>query len=361
MATTKPLPITFEIRQNGTGPVRKVVLGQRVIKVGCISAAHLRIEGDGVSRMHAYIEVHAEDVFLSDLGSAYGTTVNGQRVNKAKLRDGDRIEFGEVEVTVRFGEEKAQPNPHVDGPNDFETTTFRQPDSQEGRPKNLEDLKRKLGLVGADPGDAAGLDFHQETAGAVWDGGTKTAAGKVRDTWRKRAQEKGAAKKIWYPARDGEGFLWNLLIEMGPLTLEEIEKHRSETEARVGGEGYVKGCLEDMVKDKAVVDEHGVFMIEPELLMEHLRRKTEEANKPIYYCEKCLQIHGHIVEMLYVEAGNPDDDEAELEGFWCRRCQSGWRLNRGQARHYVSMQLQLYRALAKQLGILGIEEEADQV
>jgi pSer/pThr/pTyr-binding forkhead associated (FHA) protein len=348
MAMTKPVPITFEIRQEGE-EMRKVVLAQRVIKVGCLSAAHLRLEADGVSRMHAYIEVHAADVFISDLGSAYGTTVNGQRINKAKLQDGDKIEFGGAEVTVKFEGEK---NLHVDGPNDFETTTFRQPDSREDRPKTLQDLKRKLGLKKDKP--RVDLDFHQETAAKVWDG-AKTVAGKVRDTWRKRAEKKGEA--LWYPSRDGEGFLWDLLIEKGPLTLEEIEKHRNETEAQVGGEGYVKSCLKDMVADEAVIEEEGVFMVEPEILAEHLRRETEKANKPIYYCEKCLQIHGHLTKMLYVEAGDPDDEDAELEGYWCRRCQSGWKLNQGYARHYVSMQLQLYRALAKALGILEIEEE----
>lgn len=70
----------------------------------------------------------------------------------------------------------------------------------------------------------------------------------------------------------------------------------------------------------------------------------------VYYCERCLRVHGHLTKMIYIKH-DPEDEDSEPEGFWCRRCQSHWRLNRGQARHHVSLQLQLYRALAKELGV----------
>lgn len=92
--------IHFEIREDGN--TRKVSLRGPVIKVGAISSAHLRIGGrdTSASRMHAYIQMAPEAIYISDLGSAYGTYVNGQRVNKAKLEAGDLVKFGDVEVTI---------------------------------------------------------------------------------------------------------------------------------------------------------------------------------------------------------------------------------------------------------------------
>jgi pSer/pThr/pTyr-binding forkhead associated (FHA) protein len=93
--------ITFEIREDGK-EVRTEALRGPVIKVGSINSAHLSIGGPDTkaSRMHAYIQMDGDNVYISDLGSAYGTIVNGQRVNKAKLKKGDVVTLGDVEMTV---------------------------------------------------------------------------------------------------------------------------------------------------------------------------------------------------------------------------------------------------------------------
>jgi len=99
------LPITFKIYKDGELTDTKV-LAQPTIKIGALSAAHLCIADETVSRMHGYVQVMGDGVWLSDLGSAHGTKVNGQRVNKAKLSSGDRVHFGDVEVVVEFAEKK---------------------------------------------------------------------------------------------------------------------------------------------------------------------------------------------------------------------------------------------------------------
>ena len=66
--------------------LREETLSQAVIKVGKLSSSHLRLEDESVSRMHAVIEVSGDDISIIDLGSTTGTVVNGQKINKAKLR-----------------------------------------------------------------------------------------------------------------------------------------------------------------------------------------------------------------------------------------------------------------------------------
>ena len=71
-------------------------------------SAHLKLDDETVSRMHAIIEVNGPgDVSIIDLGSTKGTFVNGQKVNKAKLQSGDTIVVGEtrIELAIGAGEE----------------------------------------------------------------------------------------------------------------------------------------------------------------------------------------------------------------------------------------------------------------
>jgi TonB family protein len=103
MSSAGKLPLTFKIFKGGV-QIGEQTLTQDVIKVGKLSSAHLRIDDESVSRMHAYIQVASPtEIYISDLGSAKGTIVNGQRVNKAKLNSGDRIRLGDTEVVVEFG------------------------------------------------------------------------------------------------------------------------------------------------------------------------------------------------------------------------------------------------------------------
>ena len=96
------LAIKFEVYQNGA-LLKEETLAQKVIKVGRMTSSHLQIDDDGVSKMHAVIEVSdSGQVHIIDLGSATGTLVNGNKVNKAVITDGDRIVLGGAEIKVSF-------------------------------------------------------------------------------------------------------------------------------------------------------------------------------------------------------------------------------------------------------------------
>jgi pSer/pThr/pTyr-binding forkhead associated (FHA) protein len=52
-----------------------------------------------ISRHHAQLTGTAAGHEIVDLGSTNGITVNGQRVSRTVLRDGDRIQLGDTELT----------------------------------------------------------------------------------------------------------------------------------------------------------------------------------------------------------------------------------------------------------------------
>jgi hypothetical protein len=100
-----PTPITFHIFDRSGQHVRSETLTQDVIKIGKLDSSHLKLDDDGVSRMHSVVEVSAAgEVFVIDLGSTTGTIVNGQRVSKVQVQPGDQLQFGGLTVQIDFGE-----------------------------------------------------------------------------------------------------------------------------------------------------------------------------------------------------------------------------------------------------------------
>src|SRR6476620_10261019 len=105
------VPLTFRIFK-GDQLLREERLSLSVIKLGKVPSAHLKLDDETVSRMHAIIEVNGPgDVSIIDLGSTKGTFVNGQKVNKAKLQSGDTIVVGETRIELAIGAEEMLDEP----------------------------------------------------------------------------------------------------------------------------------------------------------------------------------------------------------------------------------------------------------
>ena len=101
-------PVTFTVFKNEE-KLFSQTFTQSVIKIGKLGSSHLKIEDDDVSRMHAVIEVDGDHVNIIDLGSVKGTRVNGQKVNKCRLTNGDDIHLGEsIRVLFEWRDENPE-------------------------------------------------------------------------------------------------------------------------------------------------------------------------------------------------------------------------------------------------------------
>ena len=64
----------------------------------------LKLPSQYISRNHAEIARREDGLWLTDLGSASGTKLNGERMNARdprRINVGDRIEFADVRAEVR--------------------------------------------------------------------------------------------------------------------------------------------------------------------------------------------------------------------------------------------------------------------
>ncbi len=73
-----------------------VASGQVVL--GRSRECDIRVVDGNVSRRHAELTRVGEDYFVSDLGSTNGTELNGRKVVREQVADGDRITIGSTEI-----------------------------------------------------------------------------------------------------------------------------------------------------------------------------------------------------------------------------------------------------------------------
>jgi hypothetical protein len=83
------------------GPGTKHVLEQGSNVLGRGTEADIRLPDTGVSRKHVDVQLHGSTVAVEDLGSTNGTLVNGRRVGRQELADGDVIRIGHSVLVYR--------------------------------------------------------------------------------------------------------------------------------------------------------------------------------------------------------------------------------------------------------------------
>ena len=93
--------LTFKVYK-GDELVTTETFDREIIKIGRLSSAHLRLDDEKVSRIHAVVEISASgEVNIIDMGSAEGTFVNGEKTNKATLKPGDELRLGDTRIVFQ--------------------------------------------------------------------------------------------------------------------------------------------------------------------------------------------------------------------------------------------------------------------
>jgi len=106
MPEQPPLPLLgFLVRIKGSVN-RFVELDKENMIFGRGSNCEVKISDKAISRQHARIRLVTEEdqaphFVIFDLGSGNGTTVNGEKIIKHQLQDGDYIILGETELVFK--------------------------------------------------------------------------------------------------------------------------------------------------------------------------------------------------------------------------------------------------------------------
>ena len=104
-ATQRPAR-TFVLRfisgkyQGGEFPI----VPDKQIVVGRSSDLDMVLVEDMVSRKHARIAMQQDQIWIEDLGSTNGTFVNGEKIKRARLKEGDRVLIGTSILKVIAGD-----------------------------------------------------------------------------------------------------------------------------------------------------------------------------------------------------------------------------------------------------------------
>ena len=76
------------------------ILPGSIKTMGRATRADFVVDAGMVSRLHCRLTAGAVELEVVDLDSTNGTFVNGARVARASLKDGDRLGIGRVELVI---------------------------------------------------------------------------------------------------------------------------------------------------------------------------------------------------------------------------------------------------------------------
>ena len=76
------------------------ILPGNIKTIGRSPGAQFIVDAALVSRVHCRLSAGASELQVDDLDSTNGTFVNGQRVKRSSLKEGDRLGVGRVELVI---------------------------------------------------------------------------------------------------------------------------------------------------------------------------------------------------------------------------------------------------------------------
>src|ERR1700760_479211 len=92
---------------------RTVLINSLPFTIGRQPERSLFLPTPEVSREHAVIVRDAEGFLIKDLGSRFGTLVNGEKKEHTRLKSGDRIQLGSIELLFEVSEDQVSPTTAV--------------------------------------------------------------------------------------------------------------------------------------------------------------------------------------------------------------------------------------------------------
>ncbi|MDB4941546.1 MAG: hypothetical protein JWP97_1080 [Labilithrix sp.] len=99
------------------------IVNDKPIIVGRSSDLDMVLVEDMVSRKHARITMQQDQIWIEDLGSTNGSFVNGEKIKRARLKEGDRVLIGTSILKVIAGEGSRADS--VDAKRDLENVAAR--------------------------------------------------------------------------------------------------------------------------------------------------------------------------------------------------------------------------------------------
>jgi hypothetical protein len=96
-ATPEELGVERELVTLTIGDEQHTIDSRRVV-LGRSRECDVRVDDPNVSRRHAEVRQEDATYWLVDLDSTNGTQLNGRKITRAKLSDGDRIRLGDTQV-----------------------------------------------------------------------------------------------------------------------------------------------------------------------------------------------------------------------------------------------------------------------
>ncbi len=125
--------------------VKEYELNKEILSIGRKPDNDIHIDNLAVSGNHAKILTILNDSFIEDLDSTNGTYVDGDKISKHALQNGESIVIGKHEL--KYENASAE-----DGETEFEKTMIIRPDAK-GMPETEEadkDIEKSIGKIAAD-------------------------------------------------------------------------------------------------------------------------------------------------------------------------------------------------------------------
>lgn len=98
-----PAGVGFLVVKRGPNVGSRFALDADVVKAGRHPQSHIFLDDITVSRRHAEIVREPDGYSVRDAGSLNGTYLNRERVESAKLKDGDELQIGTFKLVFLTG------------------------------------------------------------------------------------------------------------------------------------------------------------------------------------------------------------------------------------------------------------------